>query len=66
VEIGSRLTAGSMAPSLPLGRERGQTMPEYALVLALIGLGLVLSLTQLGGAIAAALGRAVGVISGGG
>jgi Flp pilus assembly pilin Flp len=41
---------------LLLKRDRGQTMAEYAVVLAVIALGIILALTALGGAISGALG----------
>jgi Flp pilus assembly pilin Flp len=38
-------------------RERGQTMAEYAVVLAVIAIGIVASLTVLKGSINGALGK---------
>jgi Flp pilus assembly pilin Flp len=38
-------------------RERGQTMAEYAIVLAVIALGIFLALGLLGGSIRGALGK---------
>lgn len=40
-----------------LQRERGQTMAEYAIVLAVISIGVVLALTTLSSRIGTALGR---------
>ena len=40
-----------------LQRERGQTMAEYAIVLAVISIGIVLALTTLSSRIGTALGR---------
>jgi Flp pilus assembly pilin Flp len=42
---------------LLLQRERGQTMAEYAIVLAVISIGVVLALTTLSSRIGTALGR---------
>jgi Flp pilus assembly pilin Flp len=49
-----------------LRRQEGQTMTEYAVILVLIGAALVAAFTDLGGAIAGALERAAGIVSGGG
>ena len=43
-------------------RERGQTMAEYAVVLAVITIALVVAFTALGSSIAAGLGRVTGRI----
>jgi Flp pilus assembly pilin Flp len=40
-----------------LQRDRGQTMAEYAIVLAVISIGIVLALGTLSGRIGTALGR---------
>jgi Flp pilus assembly pilin Flp len=42
---------------LLMQRERGQTMAEYAIVLAVISIGIVLALTTLSSRIGTALGR---------
>ena len=42
---------------LYLQRERGQTMAEYAVVLAVISIGIIAALTTLKGSISGALGR---------
>jgi Flp pilus assembly pilin Flp len=39
-----------------LAREDGQTMAEYAIVLAVIAIGIILALTALSGAIGGVLG----------
>lgn len=44
--------------------EAGQTMAEYAVVLGVISVALVLSLTLFGGAIAAGIQRAASLIPG--
>jgi len=43
-------------------RERGQTMAEYAVVLAVITIALVVAFTALGSSIAAGLGQVTGRI----
>ncbi len=45
-----------------LRRENGQTTSEYALVLGVIGTGIVLALNELSGATQAAIERVVGLI----
>jgi Flp pilus assembly pilin Flp len=42
---------------LLLQRERGQTMAEYAIVLAVIAIGIVVALTTLKGSISGALSK---------
>ena len=42
---------------LYLQRERGQTMAEYAVVLAVISIGIIAALTTLKGSISGALSR---------
>jgi Flp pilus assembly pilin Flp len=47
---------------LLLHRERGQTMAEYAVVLAVIAIGIFVALGFLGGAVRGALGKVTGDI----
>ena len=42
---------------LLIQRDRGQTMAEYAVVLAVIALGIIVALTSMKGAISGALGK---------
>lgn len=44
--------------------ERGQTAAEYAVVLGLISIGLVLALTSLGATIGAGISRAASLVTG--
>ncbi len=48
-----------------LNEERGQTMAEYAVVLAVIAVIIVGALTGLSGAISGAIGKVTGVVGGG-
>jgi Flp pilus assembly pilin Flp len=43
-------------------REDGQTMAEYAVVLAMISIGVVAAFTALSGGVSAAISTAVGVV----
>ena len=45
-----------------LRRERGQTMAEYAVVLAMISIGVVAAFTALSGGVSAAITTAIGVV----
>jgi Flp pilus assembly pilin Flp len=47
-----------------LDREEGQTMAEYAVVLAVITVAAVAALTLLSGSISTSIGKITGVISG--
>jgi Flp pilus assembly pilin Flp len=44
------------------GREEGQTMAEYGVVLAVIAIGVVVALGLLSGAISTAIGRVIGYL----
>jgi Flp pilus assembly pilin Flp len=44
------------------GREDGQTMAEYGVVLAVITLGIVVALTALSGGISAAIDAVTGIL----
>jgi Flp pilus assembly pilin Flp len=49
-------------PQTPLTSENGQTMAEYALVMSVIAVGVIVALTFLSGGIGAAIDRATALI----